>query len=92
MVVHHRILTSLFRYNPNTPALFESRHRCRSVTEDYNKWSPKTITYDKVFAERLKMLRDVVGKVGDGTFIEPPFNPDYGCNIIFGSGCFINFK
>lgn len=79
-------------YNPNMPKLVESRHRCRVVTEDYNKWSPKTISYEQIFDARLSLLKNVVGKVGKGTLIEPPFNPDYGCNTIVGSGCFINFK
>lgn len=62
------------------------------VVEDYNKWSPKTITADQIFDARMKLLKNVVGKVGKGSFIEPPFNPDYGCNIIIGDQCFINFK
>lgn len=30
------------------------------------------------------MLHRVVGKAGDGTFVEPLFLPDYGCNVIIG--------
>jgi hypothetical protein len=36
-------------------------------------------------SNRLELLRNLVGKVGDGTFIEPPFLPDYGCNIMIGN-------
>ncbi|KAF5518299.1 Nodulation protein L [Colletotrichum aenigma] len=38
------------------------------------------------------MLKDILGKVGPGTFIEPPFIPDYGCNVVIGENCFINFN
>ncbi|KAF9881543.1 hypothetical protein CkaCkLH20_00689 [Colletotrichum karsti] len=38
------------------------------------------------------MLKDILGQVGKGTFIEPPFIPDYGCNVIIGENCFINFN
>jgi hypothetical protein len=34
------------------------------------------MTYDKIGDKRLELLRNLVGKVGDGTFIEPPFLPD----------------
>jgi hypothetical protein len=40
----------------------------------------------------MKLLENIVGKAGRGSLIEPPFNPDYGCNIIMGEECFINFK
>lgn len=79
-------------YNPNSPRLLEARHRCRGVTQDYNNLDVKKVSYDKIFDTRRQLLREIVGKCGDGTFIEPPFLPDYGCNIIIGQGCFINFK
>ncbi|KAI9043597.1 sugar O-acetyltransferase [Aspergillus affinis] len=78
-------------YNPNTPKLLEARHRCRGLTADYNNLDTKTFSYDQVFDKRLGLLRKLVGKVGDGSFIEPPFRPDYGCNMIIGSNCFINW-
>ncbi|OJJ79605.1 sugar O-acetyltransferase [Aspergillus glaucus CBS 516.65] len=71
-------------YNPNTSKLFEVRHHCRSVTAEYNAFDTKAVSYDQIFAKRLEMLRRVVGKVGDGTFVEPPFLPDYGCNCTAG--------
>lgn len=80
------------RYNPNIAKLLEARHRCRGVTADYNELDTKTTSYNDIFKTRLEMLRKVVGKVGSGTFIEPPFLPDYGCNIVIGNDCFINFK
>lgn len=80
------------RYNPNTPQLLEARHHCRGLTQDYNNFDVKSISYEQVFEKRLELLRKVCGKVGDGTFVEPPFRPDYGCNIIIGSNCFINWK
>ena len=50
------------------------------------------MTYDKIGDKRLELLRKLVGKVGDGTFIEPPFLPDYGCNTVIGKDCFFNWK
>ncbi|PYI31372.1 trimeric LpxA-like protein [Aspergillus indologenus CBS 114.80] len=47
--------------------------------------------YTPIFETRLALLRQLVGKVGEGTVIEPPFKPDYGCNVVSGSRCFINW-
>ncbi|KAJ5213048.1 hypothetical protein N7449_000217 [Penicillium cf. viridicatum] len=79
-------------YNPNTPKLLEARHKCRGLAANYNNLDTQTITSDQIFEKRLELLRKLVGKVGDGTFIEPPFLPDYGCNTIIGSNCFINWN
>ncbi|ODM19971.1 hypothetical protein SI65_04957 [Aspergillus cristatus] len=70
------------QYNPNNPKFLEARHHCCGVTADYNSFNTKTVSYDQIFAKRLEMLRRVVGKVGDGTFVEPPFLPDYGLTIL----------
>lgn len=42
-------------------------------------------------AERLALLRELVGAVGDGCVIRPPFHCDYGLNIRLGRGVFLNF-
>ncbi|KQM77595.1 maltose acetyltransferase [Sphingomonas sp. Leaf22] len=42
-------------------------------------------------AERLAILRDGLGAVGDGVNIRPPFHIDYGYNITLGDGVFLNF-
>ncbi|KAJ5332883.1 maltose/galactoside acetyltransferase [Penicillium brevicompactum] len=88
---YERMISGMM-YNPNTPKLLEARHKCRGLATDYNNLDTKTISYDRVFEKRLELLRKLVGKAGDGTFIEPPFLPDYGCNIIIGSQCFINWN
>ncbi|CAG7920577.1 unnamed protein product [Penicillium olsonii] len=88
---YERMISGMM-YNPNTPKLLEARHQCRGLAADYNNLDTKTISYDQVFEKRLELLRKLVGKVGDGTFIEPPFLPDYGCNVIIGKDCFINWN
>lgn len=61
------------------------------MTEDYNNFFTKTVTYDKLLDARLELLKKIVGKVGKGSLVEPPFRPDYGCNIFIGEECSINF-
>ncbi|KAJ5624423.1 hypothetical protein N7510_000732 [Penicillium lagena] len=79
-------------YNPLVPRLLEARHRCRILTHEYNLLDPHTVTYEQVADERFKRLQRLVGRVGEGTFVEPPFRPDYGCNIIIGRDCFLNWN
>lgn len=43
-------------------------------------------------AEKLALLRDLLGKVGEGTFIRPPFFCDYGENIRLGARVYVNFN
>lgn len=62
------------------------------MVQDYNNLDVKQVTYDKIYDARRALLLEIVGRCGDGTFIEPPFLPDYGCNISIGQGCFFNFK
>ena len=80
------------RYDPTVPKLLEARHRCRALMADHNLMDPRTISYDKIGEARLEVLTKALGRVGEGTFIEPPFMPDYGCNIIIGKNCFLNWK
>jgi hypothetical protein len=51
---------------------------------------------DKLFLalrkEREKLLRTIIGVVGDSPVIEPPFNFQYGCNITLGNQFYANVK
>jgi maltose O-acetyltransferase len=40
---------------------------------------------------RRQLLQQLVGSVGEGTEIRPPFFVDYGSNIRIGARCFANF-
>ncbi|CAG8291662.1 unnamed protein product [Penicillium salamii] len=88
---YERMISGMM-YNPNIPQLLEARHLCRGLAADYNNLDTKTVTYDQIGDKRLELLRKLVGKVGDGTFIEPPFLPDYGCNTVIGKDCFFNWN
>lgn len=58
----------------------------------YNHHFPDTATDESLRNDREEMLRSMLGKVGKGTFIEPPLNIDYGCNISIGERFYSNFK
>jgi maltose O-acetyltransferase len=42
--------------------------------------------------ERTTLLREMLGAVGEGAVVRPPFHCDYGYNIHLGTGVFLNFN
>lgn len=42
--------------------------------------------------ERRAVLRELLGSVGEGAVVRPPFHCDYGYNIHLGSDVFLNFN
>jgi hypothetical protein len=58
----------------------------------YNHYFPDDATPESLTVDREEMLKGVLGKVGKGTFIEPPISIDYGCNVSLGEMFYSNFK
>lgn len=58
-------------YNAFTPDLNAARFRARAFAHKYNTWFPPAETtdpstgFDVLAAERLKMLKSIIGHVGD---------------------------
>ncbi|MBW6391103.1 sugar O-acetyltransferase [Billgrantia antri] len=73
-------------YDPRDPQLLEERHRARILTKAFND------TRDDQGQERKRLLLELIGVMGKGTFIEPPFYCDYGGNITLGERVFFNFN
>jgi len=40
---------------------------------------------------RASLLRELLGAIGDGVVVRPPFHCDYGTRITIGAGTFVNF-
>jgi maltose O-acetyltransferase len=40
---------------------------------------------------RASLLRELLGAIGDGVVVRPPFHCDYGTHITIGAGTFVNF-
>ena len=41
--------------------------------------------------ERDELLRELLGEVGEGVVVRPPFRCDYGTHITIGAGTFVNY-
>jgi hypothetical protein len=82
-----------------SPSLQGRKLRARQFCTNYNQDDipndPK-IPPEKVFQtlrnKREKMLRTIIGEVGEQPVIEPPFNFQYGSNISLGDKFYSNVK
>lgn len=91
---HHHALADFnacARYNCLAPELMDGRFLARRVMHKYNNTFPDDATVHSLTAHREAVLHGILGKVGSDVFIEPPFNVDYGCNIMLGDKFYANF-
>lgn len=58
----------------------------------FNNHFPDDATQESLAADREQMLQEIMGKLGKGSYIEPPFSIDYGSNISVGEGLYANYK
>lgn len=72
-------------YRADDPDLAADAARAMELTERYNA----TRHDEQELRDRL--LRELLGEVGEGVVIRPPFRCDYGTYISIGAGTFVNF-
>jgi maltose O-acetyltransferase len=66
--------------------LVAARRRARNLCKALND------SRDDQQEERRRILQELLGTVGEGLWIEPPFFCDYGSNITLGRKVFFNFN
>jgi maltose O-acetyltransferase len=72
-------------YLADDPELVAGRARARGLLERYNNTSHDDED------ERQRLLRELLGDVGDDVTVMPTFRCDYGSHISIGSGTFVNY-
>ena len=72
-------------YIADDPALTADNARAMALMERFNA----TAHHDG--DARARLLRELLGDVGDDVVIRPPFYCDYGIHITIGAGTFVNF-
>src|SRR5690242_156027 len=72
-------------YLPSDQALAAERLRCQKLLREYNTADPA----DEETRQRIATA--LVGRIGPGSWIEPPFHCDYGTNISIGARFYANF-
>lgn len=73
-------------YDAQDPELVRARRHARGLLERLNRSEPD------VAGKRTAIAHELLGSVGEGVWIEPPFFCDYGSNIHLGDRVFINFN
>ena len=72
-------------YIADDPELAREAGRAARLTRAFNDSPPEDA------AERRRILEELLGSLGEGTEIRPPFYCDYGYHTHLGSGGFVNF-
>jgi maltose O-acetyltransferase len=72
-------------YLADDPEIAAAQARAQELQERYNA----TRHADRDLRERL--LRELLGDVGEGVVVRPPFYCDYGSHISIGAGTFVNY-
>lgn len=71
-------------YRASDHELVGERRRCRAFLQTFNTEPDEE--------RRLELLRELLGSVGAGAFVQPPFACDYGYNVSIGDNVFVNFN
>lgn len=77
-------------YDAMDVRLLAERQRVREIMTVYNRTSQSSPEELLKRQALLHLMTD--GKLGEGCWIEPPFNCDYGSNITMGERVYMNFN
>ncbi|KAI5207616.1 hypothetical protein E4T38_03165 [Aureobasidium subglaciale] len=78
-------------YNAFVPELLTGRFRARKLASQFNAPISDEATEEELMTHRGELLKKFFGSLGKNSFIEPPLNVDYGCNILIGDDFYSNF-
>lgn len=84
MTMRQRMLAGEL-YLADDPELSRALGHTQRLLEVYN-----ATTHDEQ-ARRRDLLVELLGEVGDGVVVKPPFRCDYGFTISIGAGTFVNY-
>ncbi|AGC41679.1 maltose O-acetyltransferase [Myxococcus stipitatus DSM 14675] len=73
-------------YNAMDAELVAGRSRARKLVRLYNDTDMEDA------AARQQLLGQLIGKLGTGVYLEPPFHCDYGTFISLGDRVYMNFQ
>ena len=71
---------------PGDPGLVALKLKAHNLNMDYNR------LYESQKPERQAILEDLLGHIGEGTFLQGPITFHYGCHTRIGNRVFINFN
>ncbi|MEV6280849.1 sugar O-acetyltransferase [Nocardia sp. NPDC051832] len=72
-------------YRDSDPELVAERRRAQRLCDEFNRTGPEETE------RRDGVLRELLGKLGEGSWIMPRFQCDYGYLIEIGANSFLNY-
>ena len=85
MTEKERMIAGLI-YSDGDDELQNAMAQCKKKLYEYNNMP------DATREERGDKLREILGRVGNWAYIEPPFYCDYGTNILLGDAFYANYN
>lgn len=73
-------------YLPGDPELKALKLKAHNLNIDFNR------LHEDCTEERNAILKELVGSIGEGSFLQGPVTFHYGCHTVIGRNCFINFN
>ena len=70
---------------PGDPELVAMKLKAHNISLDYNR------LYEHQTEERSAVLKELLGEIGEGSFLQGPITFHYGCHTKIGRNVFINF-
>lgn len=71
-------------YNYMDPGLIEDREAVAELVFRFNMTAPSQME------KRESLIKQILGRIGEGFVVEVPFHCDYGCNLYIGKNFFAN--
>ena len=71
---------------PGDPELRALKRKAHNLNQDYNR------LYEDQIEERTAILKELLGSMGEGTFLQGPITFHYGCHTTIGNNVSINFN
>ncbi|KAK9349850.1 putative sugar O-acetyltransferase [Lipomyces doorenjongii] len=85
---YEKMISGMNRYNLFVPESLAGRLRSRKLVKKFNEYLSDDATNESLAEGRNIILKELIGHVGKGVYIDPPLGVDYGCNIAIGDGFF----
>ena len=86
MTSEERKIMSGILFCPGDPELRAIKLKAHKLNQDYNR------LYEDETQARESILHNLLGSIGQGTFLQGPITFNYGCHTTIGINVFINFN
>lgn len=80
------------QYNPRDPDLLARHRKARELCIKLAQCPPPDPQDPQAMQAQQSLMRQLLGGMGDGVWIESPFFCDYGENIFIGDNSFVNMN